>query len=115
MRRDILVISDALVEPPTDILAFRTVTMISHDDLEMDVLLHTTQDMKDTYYHWMKPRGLMDYIDYILNESEWEEGIRIDVYRYYPNTILVKCICFENEIPLLGKIKSMAKPPSHRP
>lgn len=108
MINDILIISDQLVEPPTDSLAFRTITMISHDNLEMDVLFHTTQEMKDVFYHWMKPRGLMDYIDYILNELEWENGVRIDVVNYYPRTIVVKSIRFENQVSLLGNIKSLA-------
>ena len=106
MHSDVLIISDALVEPPTELLAFRTVTMLVHDGLHMDILFHTTQDMKDLYYHWMKPRGLMDYVDYILNEREWEHGLRLDVVRYYPDTIVVKSIRIENQISLLGKIKS---------
>ena len=109
MKNEILIISDALVEPPTDSLAFRTVTMISHENLELDVLLHSTQEMKDVYYHWMKPRGLLDYVDYILNELEFEAGIRIDVLKVYPSTIVVKSIRFENQLGILGRIKAMSK------
>jgi hypothetical protein len=100
-----LIIADDLVEPPSEILPFRTITMISHVSMDLNILLHTTQDMKDLYYHWMKPKGLMDYIDYILNEQEWEDGIRIDVVGIYPNTIVVKSIRLENQVSLLGRIK----------
>jgi hypothetical protein len=105
MKSDILIISDALIEPPSESFAFRTVTMISHDALHMQVLVHTTQDMKDFYYHWMKPRGLMDYVSYILNEQEWETGLRVDVERYYPDTLITKAITLDNQIALLGMIK----------
>ena len=108
MYNDILVIADALVEPPSEVLPFRTITMLSHDNLDMEILLHTTQEMKDVYYHWMKPKGMLDYIKYIINEREWEEGVRIDVLKYYPNTIVVKWIRIENQLSILGQIRSMA-------
>ena len=108
MFNDILVIADPFVEPPSEILPFRTVTMISHHNLGLDVLLHTTQDMKDLYYHWMKPKGMMDYVIYILNELEFEESIRLDVIGIYPHTIVEKYIRIENQLSILGRIKSLA-------
>ncbi len=108
MYNDILVIADALVEPPSEVLPFRTITMFSHEDFAMDVLLHTTQEMKDIYYHWMKPRGMMDYISDILNEGECEECIRIDVVKIYPITIVVKAIRIENQIYLLSRIAGVS-------
>lgn len=112
MNTDVLVIADSLVEPPTDQMAFRTITMMSHYDLSMKILLHTTQEMKDMYYHWMKPRGLMDYVDYMLTECEWEEGIRVDSIKVYPRTIVVASIRFENQMGILGRIKALTIPPS---
>lgn len=111
MRRDILTISDALLEPPSEPLVFRTVTMICHYDCHMDVLLHTTQEMKDLYYHWMKPRGLMDFISYILNEREWEDGIRIDTLSIYPQTVVTKSLRIENQLVIISKIKKLAAIP----
>jgi hypothetical protein len=108
MFNDILVITDTFVEPPSEVLPFRTITMMAHYELDMEVLLHTTQDMKDLVYHWMKPRGMMDYIKYILNELEYEDGIRIDVVGYYPHSIRVDAIRLENQVRLLGQIKSLA-------
>lgn len=106
MFNDILVIADSLVEPPSEILPFRTITMLAHDHLGMECLLHTTQDMKDLYYHWMKPRGMMDYITYILHELEFEDGVRLDTVGFYPHTILTKYIRLENQIQVLGKIQA---------
>jgi hypothetical protein len=106
MFNDILVISDAFVEPPSEVLPFRTITMISSYNLGLDVLLHTTQDMKDLYYHWMKPKGMMDYIAYILNDLEFEDGIRLDITGIYPHTIVTKFIRLENQLNLLGQIRA---------
>lgn len=82
--------------------------MIAHCNLGMDILLQSTQEMKDIAYHFAKPRGLMDYIDYILCEQEQENGVRINVVKLYPNTIVVKWIRIENQLLLLGQIKSLA-------
>ena len=108
MFSDVLIIADSFVEPPSEVLPFRTITMMSSYNLDMEVLLHTTQDMKDLYYHFMRPRGMMDYIKDILNEREWEDGVRIDVTGIYPNTIVVKWIRLENQLSLLGQIRSLA-------
>ena len=80
--------------------------MISSYNLGLDVLLHTTQDMKDLYYHWMKPKGMMDYIAYILNDLEFEDGIRLDITGIYPHTIVTKFIRLENQLNLLGQIRA---------
>lgn len=104
-----LIISDALIEPPSEIMAVRTITMISHENLRLSVLLHTTQELKDMYYHWLKPKGLMDYIDYILNDQEFEDGVRIDVIGGYPNTIVVRSIRLENQVNLMGRIKMLTE------
>lgn len=109
MHGDILIISDDLVEPPSEILPFRTITMMCHDNLHMDVLLHSTQEMKDMYYNWMKVRGMMDYIKYILSEWEYEEGIHLDTIGVYPNSIVTKHIRIENQVSILGQIKALSK------
>ena len=103
-----LIISDHFLEPPSELYALRTVTMMVHENLKMDILLNTTHEMKDIVYKFSKPMGLMDYIDYILDEREYEDGIRIDTLRILPKTIVVKYIRLENQLSLLGKIKSMA-------
>jgi len=108
MYNDLLIIADEFIEPPSEVLPFRTITMLAHDNLGMDILLHTTQDMKDICYRWMKPRGMMDYVNYILNEWEYEEGIRLDVLGIFPYCIVTKAIRIENQLSLLGQIKSLA-------
>jgi hypothetical protein len=119
MKQSNLIIRDELVEPPTDSLALRTVTMVVHENLDMNVLLHSSQEMKDLYYHWMKVRGLMDYFDYILADKEVESGIWLSstglifdedgfALKNTPKTtIVIKYIRFDNQISLLGRIKAL--------
>lgn len=107
MRSDLLIIADTLVEPPSETSAFRTVTMFCHDNFEMEILFHTSQELKDLYYHWMKPRGLLDFISYMINETEWEDGIRLDTLTCYPDTIVIRAIRLDNQLSILGKIKSL--------
>ena len=105
MNNDVLIIADALVEPPSETFAFRTITMIASDNLEMDVFFHTTQEMKDLYYHWMKPKGLMDYIAYIINEQEKEDGIRLDITPTTGRTIILHSITLDNQLEIIGKLR----------
>lgn len=109
MRNDILIISDQLIEPPSEHYALRTVTMFAHFNFHMNVLLHTTQLMKDTLYHWMKPKGLLDYVDYLLVEHENEDALRVDIVNIFPHTIQVQYIRLENQINLIDKIKSITE------
>lgn len=108
MRSEILTISDSLIEPPTEAMVLRTITLICHLDYDMDVLFHTTQDMKDIYYHWMKPRGLMDCISDILSEWEFEDGVRVDTSGIYPQTVVVKYLRLENQQSVLHQIRTLA-------
>ncbi len=108
MSRDILTISDALIEPPSEPMVIRTITMISHADYRMSILLHTTQDMKDLYYHWMKPRGLMDYVAYIISETEYEDGVRLDTTGIYPQTIVTQALRLEGQAYVLNQIKMLS-------
>ena len=105
MNTGTLIIAGQLIGPPTDSLAFREVTAVAHRNLHLDVLIQTSKGAKDSAYHWLKPKGLMDYIEYLLDEDENEDGIRIDVIHNFPRTIVVSSIRFENQLKLLGQLK----------
>ena len=69
-----LLIKSELAEPPSENLPFRDVTMASKCDLGLDVLIECKQDLKDAYFYFMKPRGMLDYVDYLITPEENEEG-----------------------------------------
>ena len=74
-----LIIPANLSEPPSDGLMFRYLTLISKNNLKYSNLLETENYMKDIYYHYLKQRGLFDYIDDIISPPHRESGIIIQV------------------------------------
>jgi len=74
-----LLISAEVVNPPTESLPFRGVTSVARCDLSMTVLLEAKKEEKDMYWKFMKPRGMMDYVSYIITPEENEDGFRLDL------------------------------------
>jgi hypothetical protein len=75
----------------------------------MDILLLTEQEMKDSYYKYLKLRGLFDYIDDIVIPEEKEKGLRLDNKSENPPTIKLKYIVFENQISIINSIKKFIR------
>jgi hypothetical protein len=107
MKQNVLIIVDSLVEPPSEPFAFRTITMFANHSFNLNVLFHTTQDLKDIYYNWMKPKGLLDYISYILTEHENENGIRLETSYTRSPSIIVNSIRLDNQLSIIGCIKTL--------
>jgi len=102
-----LVIASQLVVPPSEGLMFRYLTMEAKYTLAFDVTVESPRDLVDDYYHFLKERGLFDFIDEII-VPEWRiEGVRIDSELNYPRTIQTKSITCENTLNLLGQMKSL--------
>jgi len=72
-------ISAEVVNPPTESLPFRDVTSVAKCELLMTVLIEAKEDEKDMYWKFMRPRGMMDYVNYIITPEEKERGFRIDL------------------------------------
>ena len=99
-----LIISAGLSEPPTEALPFRYVTSVSKCDYKLDILLESEQDMKDMYWDFLKKRGMLDYVQYIITPEEDENGIRVDFELNYPKTVVAKKITLENQLAILRHI-----------
>jgi len=74
-----LLMSAEVVNPPTEVLPFRDVTSVAKCELFMTVLLEVKEDEKDMYWKFMRPRGMMDYISYIITQEEKESGFRMSL------------------------------------
>jgi hypothetical protein len=98
-----LIIRAELSNPPSETLAFRSLTMMSRQ-IELDNLIEIDQIYKDIYYNYMKFRGLLDFVDQLITPPENENGIRIDMHINYPFTIKTDRIVFTNVLNLLGQI-----------
>lgn len=104
-----LIINADLTVAPTEILYFRFLTLSAHDNLNLDCLIETEQELKDSYYKFLKTQGCMDYISQIIVPPENEFGIRLDNELNYPLTVITKKITCNNCINLLGQIRHLSK------
>ena len=73
------IIAARIVNPPTQPLPFRDVTSVASCDLHLSVLLEAIEEEKDMYFNFMKPRGMLDFVDYIITPEEKEIGFRMDL------------------------------------
>lgn len=103
-----LVIVAGLSEYPSESLSFRYLTLVAHDQLNLDCLIETSQEMKDMYYYYLLHRGLLDYVEQLIVENE-EDGIRLDDKHDYPKTVCVPAIKFDNIFNILGQVKSLSR------
>jgi len=102
-----LIISSLLIDTPlSDSLAIRYVTAYSRCDLKLYNLIEVEQELKDSYYTYMKHLGLMDYIEGYVTPEEYESGVRLDVDFNYTRTIKTNCISFENTSLLTSQLKN---------
>lgn len=97
-----LLIRDVLVNPPTWFLSFRDLTLYCDVFLRIDVLIESAEP--DVYYHWIKPRGGMDFVkDFVRPGSE--DGIRLDTEYNFSPSIITDRISPENCHALIEKIR----------
>ena len=105
---NLIIVAD-LTERPTEILFFRFLTLSVRDNLKLDCLLETQQELKDAYYNFLKRQGSMDYISQIITPPENEFGIRLDKELNFPLTIKTKAITCVNVVNILGQIKMLSR------
>ena len=106
-----LLIKSELAEPPSENLPFRYVTMVSKCDLGLDVLIECEQELKDAYFYFLRPRGMLDYVDYLITPQENEDGIRVDTELNYSKTVVVNRIIIENSLAIIKQIRIVSKLP----
>lgn len=75
-----LIIAAELVNPPSETVAFRTLTLCSKLELfgpKYHTLIEVEREYQDIYYNYMVERGLFDFVDEIVY-PEWNlKGVRI--------------------------------------
>lgn len=96
-------------EPLSQGLYFRFLTMVSKQDLGLNVLLECDKNRVDLYYNQLKINGWFDFVNDIV-VPEWRvEGIRVDTELNYPYTIRTQYIRSENVFDLLGQVENLRK------
>jgi hypothetical protein len=100
-----LLIEANLVNPPTESLALRFLTLVAKTNLHADILLQVEQEVKDFYYHYMKTFGLMDYVDDLIEPNKESGLILCSNVGDFKSYILTDKVTFRNVANLLGKIQ----------
>jgi hypothetical protein len=104
-----LIIEASLIDPPSESLYVRYVTLVTKSELNLSNLIQVEQKVKDFYFHFMKEKGILDFVDQFITKEENEFGIRISPELNYPLTIKTQAITCENCINILGQIKMLKK------
>lgn len=102
---DTLIIVAPLIEPPSESLSVRHLTLVAKIDLSLDVILEVDPHLKDLYWSFGRPRGLFDAISQFVTPQEREEGIRIDLKPNYPLSIITDRITHVNYHNLMRQLR----------
>lgn len=97
-----LIIRDQLVNPPTWFPSFRDLTLYCKILLQDAIVIES--DDVDTYFHWMRPRGGLDYVEDFVRPGS-EDGIHLDVEPNYPRSVITDRIAPENVQRLINQIR----------
>lgn len=101
---DNLIIAAELVNPPSDILAFRTFTMLARIRLGLYNLILVEREFKDIYYHYMREKGIYDYVAALITPEEDEVGIRVECSHNYSFTVITDRVDWSNLNTILGQV-----------
>ncbi len=101
----IIIIKDALVNPPTWFSSFRDLTLICSLRLRANIVIES--ENADLYYKWLKPRGGMDFVDDFVRPCS-ENGLRLDTEFQFDPSIVVDRIVPENTHQLYNRIQFAA-------
>jgi len=69
-----LIVDAVLTEPPSEVSAFRDVSMYASVFLDLSVLIQCHKKDADLYWYWLRNRGAFDFVDGIVEPNE-ESGI----------------------------------------
>lgn len=97
-----LIIRDQLVTPPTWFSSFRDLTLYCHVFLHATIVIES--DDPDPYWHWMRVRGGMDFVEDFVRPGT-EEGVRLDVEPNFPRSVITDRIAPENLDQLINRIR----------
>lgn len=100
-----LIIVAPLSEYPSETVAFRNLTFYSKYRLFLPVVIETPPETKDSYFFFMKRKGLLDFTEEIITQAESEDGIRLDIEYNLSNTIVTDRINLNNWSDLGRKIQ----------
>lgn len=99
-----LIIRDQLINPPTWFASFRDLTLYCNVFLHDQIVIESEDP--DAYYHWIKPRGGMDFVEDFVRPGS-EDGLHLDIEHNYPRTVITDRIAPENVHRLIALISGL--------
>ena len=72
-----LIISAEFTAPPSEVYAFRTLTMYATFFRGMDCLVEAREEEIDFYYKWLRGKYAKDYVKQLIKIGEERSGIKI--------------------------------------
>lgn len=94
--------------PASESLPLRYLTLLSHDKLDLEVLIECDRQKQDFYYKYARKYGLFDYVEDIVYPEFSIEGIRLDTSHGFPLTIVTDKVDFKNFNTVLGQVINLA-------
>lgn len=73
----VIIYDSVLTEPPSSVHCFRDVTLYVKVFLEKDNILRCPKGMRTSYWNWIKRYGAHDFIEEIITDEEYQEGLLI--------------------------------------
>jgi len=71
-----LLISGELTAPPSEVSAFRTLTLYATTFKKLDCLVEVQPSQIDYYYHWLKDTYALDFVKQLVYVGE-EKGFKL--------------------------------------
>lgn len=75
-----LLISSELTAPPSEVSAFRSLTLYATTFKQLDCLVEVEKDQKDFYYKWLKDKYALDFVKEFVYIGE-TTGFRLQYSR----------------------------------
>ena len=110
MNSNLIIVSQLSIEPLSEGLYFRYLTLIGKTQLQYNILLEADKKATDSYWKYLKRHGWFDFVDDFIEPNQ-EAGLRLDTGFNYSNTIVTKSIRCENALDLIGKITHTGRTP----
>ena len=106
---NLILVSDLILDPPSDPLFVRYLTMISNQEMGLCNVIETEKENWDYIYKRLKSKYYWDFFYDFVEPDLAVEGIRIDTKLKYCKTIKTSYIKAENTVNIIGQVKMLTQ------
>ena len=100
-----LIIDSMLLDPPSEVVLFRDITLFASSFCRKDILLEARPEDVDFYHKYLKSRGAFDFVEDIIRyDSEVGQSIR-SRYSGLGGNLLIRSFGYHNFSKIITAIK----------